>query len=292
MRKPKQSHYDYFELLQLAYDGRELRIVHRQRVGLEEMVPGWRISGAGLTNPISDGDDLLVGAQGGRPGRTPGCGLLRWRRSRGAWRPAAFDLITPEDNSIEPSVVREGGGDLLFLARGRRESGPPVRVWRSRDNGRSWQRTIFINGLVGSVPISLNQAVDGTPYVASNLYTPWIKVPGGDAGISRLEPAGGRGERSTLCIWPLNERRDGLEAPLLARDCRTEFGVPPSGTVWAADHPSAMTLQLGDGEWHHVLGYRLLDWKENTHFIAPSPRTGAYVEEVFSVGEPVPPWNF
>src|SRR2546427_293435 len=76
--------YDYFELLQLAYDGRELRIVHRQRVGLEEMVPGWRISGAGLTNPISDGDDLLVGAQGGRPGRTPGCGLLRWRRFGGA----------------------------------------------------------------------------------------------------------------------------------------------------------------------------------------------------------------
>ena len=95
-----------------------------------------------------------------------------------------------------------------------------------------------------------------------------------------------------LCLWPLNEQRNGLEAPLVARDCLTEFGVPPSGTVWAADHPSARTVQLSDGEWHHLICYRLLDWKENTHFIAPSPRTGGYVEEVFSVGEPVAPWSF
>ena len=47
-----------------------------------------------------------------------------------------------------------------------------------------------------------------------------------------------------LCLWPLNEQRNGLEAPLVARDCLTEFGVPPSGTVWAADHPSA-TLRVG-----------------------------------------------
>jgi len=284
--------YDYFELFQLAYDGRKLDVARPQRIGLDELLPGWIISGGAMTNPIPDGDDLIVGARGEKPGRTAGCGLLRWRRSAGAWRAVDFSLITPEDNSIEPSVIRDGNGDLLYLARGRRETGPPVRVWRSRDGGRSWERTLFVQGLVGSVPISLNQAVDGTPYIASNIFTPWIKVPGGDGGISRLEPAGGRGERSMLCLWPLNEQRNGLEAPLVARDCLTEFGVPPSGTVWAADHPSARTVQLSDGEWHHLICYRLLDWKENTHFIAPSPRTGGYVEEVFSVGEPVAPWSF
>jgi hypothetical protein len=119
-----------------------------------------------------------------------------------------------------------------------------------------------------------------------------IKVPGGDAGVSRLEPKGGRGERSVLALWPVNEGRDGLGAPLLARDCLTEFGVPPHGTVWAVDHPSAQTVHLGDGAWHHVIGYRILEWKENTHFVGPTPRTGGYVEEVLSVGEPVVPWRF
>jgi hypothetical protein len=284
--------YMYFEFFPFSFDGAQIVLGKREVMRFEDFVPGWRITNTGLTNAIPDGDDLLMGMQGGMPGKTAGSGLMRWRRRGGHWDPVSFDLITPEDNSLEPSVVQDIDGSLLFCARGKRETGPPIRIWRSRDGGGKWERIIFINGLVGSVPISLNQAVDGTPYIASNIKTPMIQVPGGDGGISRLEPKGGRGERSTLCIWPLNEARNGLESPLIARDPLTEFGVPPHGSVWAVDHPSAMTLHLADRNWHNVMGYRMLEWMENTHYVGPTPQTGGYLEEVISAGNPIETWGF
>jgi acid phosphatase class B len=53
-----------------------------------------------------------------------------------------------------------------------------------------------------------------------------------------------------------------------------------------------MNLQLRDGSWHNILGYRILERAEATHAIAPAPQSGAYIEEVLSSGPPLPAWHF
>jgi hypothetical protein len=149
--------------------------------------------------------------------------------------------------------------------------------------------------MIPSVPASLNRAVDGTPYFAANLYEPQFFLPTGlhsDGGVSRLEPVGRRGERSTLCLWPLNDARDGFDAQFVMRDPLSEFGLPPHGTVWAADHADGAVVRLADGRWRALVGWRLLEWKENTHLIAPGPLTGSYLDEVVSFGPPAPLWVF
>jgi hypothetical protein len=128
-----------------------------------------------------------------------------------------------------------------------------------------------------------------------NLYQPEFRLPPGvhsDGGISRLEPKGGRGERSTICLWALNERRDDFATPLIVRDPLVDHGVPPRGTIWAADHATATPVMLRDGRWHSIFAYRMLEWIENTHQTAPSPQTGCYLHEAISLGPAFPPWRF
>jgi hypothetical protein len=288
--------YRFFELSQLRYDGTAFTVGAPERLEMDRLVDGFQLSSAGMGSALADGEDLLVGMTAHRTGASAtGGGVMRWQRQGGAWRPVQYELATPEDNSMEPSLVRDMDGSLLLFSRAPRAMGPPVRIWRQGAPGRPWELKINVNGMIPSVPVTLNRAVDGTPYLAANLYQPQFFLPAGlhsDGGISRLEPSGFRGERSTLCLWPLNETRDGFAAQLVVRDPLVEFGPPPHGTVWAADHATGGVLRLADGQWHALLGYRVLEWKENTHMIAPGPRTGSYLDEVVSFGDPVPLWNF
>lgn len=286
------------ELYQFRYDGTRFTVGPRQKLEPGEILPGFNYAAnPGMGAAIAEGEDLLTGAQGIAPGESnAACGIVRWRFKPGTgWGPTGFEPISPADTSIEPTLVRDLDGAILFHARGRRHMGPPVRVWRQKAPGDPWELRININGMVPSTPITINRAVDGTPFIAANFYQPQYFLPKGlyaDAGVSRLEPVGWRGERSTICIWPLNDSRDGFEAELVARDPRVEFGLPPHGTVWAADHPMASPVRLADNQWHCVMGYRMLEWKENTHFIPPSPQTGSYLDEILSFGPPAPLWNF
>jgi hypothetical protein len=282
-------------LYQLGYDGTNFRIGSPKVLQDTEIIAGHRCGMTGMSSAIADGDDLLATMCARKPGGGANSGIQRWRRVNGTWIPGDYEAVTPDDDSIEPSLVRDLDGSLLFLARGRRKMGPPLRVWRQAKQGAAWELRINVNGLLNSTPITLNRAVDGTPYVASNFYQPEFKLPAGlysDGGISRLEPVGWRGERSTICVWALNEARDGFDAQFVARDPRSEFGLPPHGTVWAVDHPTASPVRLADGQWHSLMGYRMLEWKENTHFIPPSPQTGCYLDEIVSFGPPAPLWNF
>ncbi|MBL9214938.1 MAG: hypothetical protein JNG83_05635 [Opitutaceae bacterium] len=286
------------ELYQLRYDGTRFTVGPREVLLGPDLLPssGYTFENGGMGCAIADGDDLIAGMKGKpRDGKADACGLMRWRRTGGAWRPAAFTAITPEDDSLEPTLVRDVDGGLLMHVRARRHLGPPIRVWRQPAAGQPWQQCIHLNRMIPSTPVTINRAADGTPFLACNLYQPEFKLPAGlvsDGGISRLEPVGWRGERSTLCVMPLNEARDGFDAQFIARDPRTEFGLPPHGTVWAVDHGTASPLRLADGQWRCFMGYRLLEWKENTHFIPPSPQTGTYLDEVVSFGTPAPLWNF
>ncbi len=291
-----EKRYRTLEVRQLSYDGTALRIGPIEKLEAEQLAPGFKFQAGGMSSAIADGEDLLTGVKMARLGVTAASsGLLRWQRTGGAWRPLAYEPVTTEDNSLEPSVIRDLDGALLVSARGPRNMGPPLRVWRQAGAGAPWELKINLNGVLPSTPVAIARAVDGTPFIMGNLYQPEFKLPASlhsDGGISRLEPVGWRGERSTICLWALNAARDGFDAQFVARDPRSEFGLPPHGTVWALDHPEAMPVHLADGQWHTLMGYRMLEWKENTHFIPPSPQTGGYLDEIVSFGPPAPLWNF
>jgi hypothetical protein len=256
-----------------------------------------------MRNAIADGDDLLLGLSGNeiRAGIQPesyglGCGVARWRRGASGWRPVGFVQATDNAGWFEPSLIRDLDGSLLMSARGAPQTAAinTVSVWRSTDGGAAWKQIIDLPGAISQAPVSLNQAADGTPYIASNPYeilstprAPVFPLPRDASGRARL----GGWLRENLYLWPLTPDRTGLEPPLRVRACRTEFGAPPGGSTWNIDHPTGMTLQLGDGAWHHVLSQRILEYAELRGF-GPTPQTGLYMEEVVSAGEPIPVWQF
>lgn len=288
--------YNYIERFQLSYDGRALKSHNMERLKTNEVVSGYELVDRGLSSAIPDGDDLLLPMKARRPDAAMHVsGIVRWRRSGGNWRPVDFAAITPEDNSWEPSAVRDVDGSVLFHGRGKREAGVPVRIWRQAPGSEEWELKLTRTGIASSAPVILSSAADGTPFVMLNLYQPQFAVPPAivsDGGVSRLDPKGRRGERSTICLWALNAERDGFETPLIVKDPLVDYGVPPRGTIWAVDHPNATVLRLADGEWHSVFGYRMLEWIENTHMAPPSPQTGACIGEIISLGPPAPLWRF
>ena len=252
----------------------------------------WRISAPGITNAIPAGDDLLLAVQASDGARSLS-GVVRWAGAAGTWAPAEFWPVTPLGESwSEASLVRDLDGALLFSARGSGgERLTEVRVWRRYDGGPqwrlvfstadvrvlhkeesdpAWQQVIRAAGAHSPSPISINRAADGTPYISANLP---------------------ESARETLCLWPLNPSRTGLETPVVVRAARPEFGAPKGDSRWMVDHPSGAVVRLRDGAWHAVLAYRILDSAE-FRGAAPGPPTGCYVEEVFSVGPAVPTWRF
>lgn len=231
---------------------------------------GWTIVCPGITNAIPDDDDMLQAVQATKEGATA-VGVVRWQRQDGLWAPVSFAPAATGGAWTEPSLVRDTDGALLFSTRGYgADKINLVRVWRSADNGESWELAIDAPDTRHEAPISINQAADGTPYIAANLL--------------------GKG-RESLCLWPLKADRSGLESPMAIRDARAGFGAPPGGSTWMVDHPSGAVLQLADGKWHNVLVYRILGLAEHRGG-DPPPQTGCYVEEVLSAGEPIPTWRF
>ena len=285
--------YQYLEVHQFSYDGQEFRVEKTERVSLTGMLEGWAVLDGAMTNAIPDGEDFLIGVRAepwdsAKSGRHPwsspksGTAVMRWRREEGRWRPVSIVPVAGPNQSFEPSLIRDVDGSLLFCARGGPETDyNDIQIWQSRDGGGEWKKIIHVRGLVSSAPITLNQAADGTPYVAANLYEVFTH-PGRQMAIyrdSRGRVRGGGWTRKTLMLWPLNDQRTGIEEPILVRDCRADFGRPPGGSVWVADHPSGMTVHLADGNWHHVLAYRVLELAELSHATEPAPQTGGYIEE-------------
>ncbi|HUZ47293.1 MAG TPA: hypothetical protein VMW54_11715 [Terriglobia bacterium] len=302
------DHYEYLELQQYSYDGKQFRVLRSEHVEVGELLSGWTLYGGPLSNAIPDGDDLLFAMAGGkldrrgwfenRPAQGVGAGVTRWRRGQEGWRPVSFTPVTGWDRSMEPSLIRDTDGSFLFCARlsGRNA----IRVWRSSRGDKTWAKVIEVSGMTGFGPMTLNQALDGTPYVAANLYDVLLhplarrfRARENSAGVIRGGPAG----REKLCIWPLSSDRTYLETPVLVRDAYAEFGPAPSGDTWNIDHPSALTVQLGDHEWHNIMAMRICDHGEVApiwihHGYSPAPQSGTYIEEAISAGEPIPVWNF
>ncbi|MEC8990901.1 MAG: hypothetical protein VX656_06625 [Candidatus Latescibacterota bacterium] len=280
---------------QLTFDGRAFT-AHEDRADNDLLaVPesDWIVYVNGLHTAIPDGDDLLYPAcattgDASLCWPTPtAAGVCRWQFREDRWQLSHFEPVAMsrqadeprilydepvELAAAEPSLVRDHDGSLLFTARmcGDDEEDHVIRVWRSSDGGRSWSTVIEQSQARGQAPITINRASDGTVYLAAN-------------ALDR--------ERDLLWLWPLNEQRTGLLEGMEIRDALEEFGPPPTGPVWFMDHPTAVTLRLGDGQWHHILVCRLMDRGEHAG-AAPPPQTGMYVEEVTSSGPAIPEWHF
>jgi hypothetical protein len=280
----RNGHFDYqdardryAELFQFAYDGEEFHILEKTRVNAGTLLSDWEITGNFITNAIPDGRDLLY-VMVARVNDVSVSGLTRWRHEGNGWHPVSFVPVTGNDATwTEPSLIRDGDGNLLFSARSSSRAVPSIAfdiaVWLSRDNGEAWRQVIYRKNCRARSPVSINRAVDGTPYIAAN-----------------IPPL--RRTREVLCLWPLNESRTGLECRITARDACAEFGPAPSGSWWRVDHPTSSIIRLADGLWHNILCYRIVDNGEVEGSAAPALQTGCYVEEVLSRGKAAPAWNF
>ena len=277
--------WEYHELCQFSYNGTDIFITdtHRLLPG-QELLPGRSPSGS-LRTAIPDGEDLIAGSNGG---------LVRWRAGKEGWCPASFTDITGGIPGSEDSLIRDVGGSLLYSFRPSRSDSvdtstfQAILVWRSEDNGESWEKIIDIKNLRNGGPLTLNSAADGTPYVAANLtFQAFIRKDGAIDDCVRSS-----GYREVIMLWPLKEDRSGVLSPFVVRWPRYEFGPPPGGGSWAADHPTGEVVRLADGQWHSVLCYRVLEWGENGLCYPPTPWSGAYAEEVISSGDPKPVWEF
>jgi hypothetical protein len=293
--------YGYWEFQQYAFDGERFRVTRTERIPFAELFAGWQIVNGGMTNAIADGDDLLVpmigkSNLGADKRRFNGSAVLRMRRQGEFWKAVACEPIGPLEQTIEPSLVRDVDGRLLASARGSGDRRNDVRIVGSEDAGRSWSNLIEVNEAIGAGPITLNNAADGTPYIAACRL---VNTPGPNDPLTLAARARNRAvesnsnSRNTLAIRPLSAGRDKLAEEIEVLDCRAKFG-PPQGSNWSwrADHPSGMTVRLADGKWHHLLGVRVQDYREIKEAMPPTSRTGMYVYEILSSGPVRPLWNF
>lgn len=308
---------DMNEVYQLAYDGATFttQLSHRRMQNSGEPLrigdTGWTILTDWLSTAIPNGDDLLLPTLAARVDRAAlSVGVIRWARRAGVWQPIGFDPVeitqgpvpdgpNPKERCpwMEPSLARDADGSLLVAARGadtfhdagRSGSGYLLRVWRSTNPGK-WEIAIDAPAMRLNSPVTINVAADGSAYLISNPY---------DRAFIPETDASGRG-RERMMLWPLNATRTGVTQAMPARDCRCEFGPPPSlGTSdqppekWMADHANGVTVRLADGRWHHVLCYRICHYPRYRNYgTPPSPHNGCAVEEVVTAEHTHPPWRF
>ena len=277
-----------WHLHQYTYDGSQFQIAGSAQIEPDALVPGRTVKSRPLACAIPDRDDqlLALGTQAQEPSqhgsRGSQTGLARWRRDGGGrWQIHAYTPIPGAETTSEPSVVRDLDGSLLVAARpGRGERVESLLVWRSADNGTTWEQVIRLDG-VRRGPVTINRATDGSPYLAAN---PLHTFSGEEREYAR----------EALNLWPLAPDRRSLLPPVLVRDGHAEWGRNAQGYLRALDHPSGRTVRLADGTWRHALAYRVLGpWEVEVGADADTlPIPGTYVDEIRSAGDPAPPWVF
>jgi hypothetical protein len=277
----KSDVYTRVRIQQLTFDGKILQITSEETFEETDLFPGTRCLGLGLSAAIPDGDDLVVGTNFGSFAHWMS-GFTRWQRLDGRWQLTDFRVVDP--HGMEPSLVRDPIDDSLLMgSRASADMTTPTAlaptIYRSTDRGITWKRIFAKRILEGWNPVVLNRALDGTLYFATNRHHLPL--------VHRLA------KRNMLWAYPVaDDRTDTLE-PILIRDGPTEFGPPPTpNSTWRLDHPIGTNIRLADGVWRHVLAYRGLDDAEMYTTAGPSDRTGTYLEEVVSLGEPLPIWKF
>lgn len=296
--------YDEVEIMQLAWDGKKLLVTGREHQSFYN--PAGKFTAAydprpPLAGVVSDGEDLLTGlTKRINNERLPRAGVCRWQRHNGKWQIAEFTPIGAP-GSFEPSLIRDKDGLLLYTHRTAVKRWTPelkldpealadaelsrdIRIWRSRDNGRTWQQCIHKKDCANACPVSIAVTNSGTPVILTNAKA--------DVLGSGEEMFHG-GVREKMLLWPLNDARNALLEPLPARDAIAEFGNAPYGRGWYLDHPVSLRIRLSDKKWHCAVAYRNLDISESGGNKTATPFTGLYVEKINTPEADIPaPWKF
>ena len=252
----------------------------------------WRLTGAGLGAGVADGDGMLMPAMAviarpackGEKSSSIAAGVMRWEVSTdGVWQPVSFTPIVisvgegGEQFWHEPSLVRMPDGALLFSARPRfGVYEHSIRLWRSTD-GLAWQVVFDALEARAESPVTINTALDGSPYFAFNPWRPDYATRGYSCGRRRLE------------IRPMRPDLRDWDEGLLVRS------APDDGSVhskWYFDHPMSANIRLKDGKWRHVLAYRSYCDGGHDDLDKTSLRYGAYLDVVESNGPEFVPWKF
>lgn len=295
---PVADRHSMIEVQQYRYDGVHFTVEHSALFETGALLPGWVVTSMPLGNCLADGDDFL-GTLVARPAGSDavaGSGLVRWQRHDGRWHLCGYTPVPGAEGAFEPSLIRDCDGSLLFTVRGglsfamegkqnseSKSCENDIRVWKSEDGGVTWLQILHAPGVRAATPVTINKASNGTVYIAGN--------PHRDTD-SRGEKLPSIEMRESLLLWPLSTDRTQLLVPVLARDCNSDFGVPPFGSIWRADHPVGMTIRLADGQWHHILPYRVLEQSECTSDAPVTAYTGTYVDEVLTQEPVQPEWCF
>ena len=302
----EEDAYRQVIIQQYAYDGENFRVTGETTtpMGTAPLVGNWFWDRHFFQTAIPDGEDLLTTMRCRRGNAKLGYdGLCRWRRIDGRWQVVSFTPVTPLDETFEASLIRDRDGSLLPCARPAFRSlvveihyGWPrhletsLWVWRSQDNGETWEQVIDIPDARSGTPVTINQALDGSPYILTN-----PRVHRCSQGYLRHKIA----YRERLLAYPLTPDRHGVEAPLNVLDCNAQFGPPPEAyhdlgwpAMWKADLATGHNLRLADGRWHHIIFARGMLDLENISNHPPTERTGCYIAEVTTDGAAAAPWLF
>jgi hypothetical protein len=277
----------FFELAQYRFDGERFYIERRERMTPEQVLPGYVVKNRPLSMGVMSGDGFVTGMVAGKPGEVHGVGVTRWSRASGWWRPEGFNWVTEKDTSFEPSTVRDSDGAILLCARGYGVEGiskeerakiDPAKinrfqVWRSRDEGATWEQIIKLDNMRPWSPVCINLLSDGTPYIAANRK---VQVRPDMRGATTPDAR----MREYLCAWKLAADRRNVEPESLLLDANQVLGTVPSGLVWYLDHPIGALLTFNDGQKHAVIGFRVADAAEVVRDARPSGVTGFWAQEV------------
>jgi hypothetical protein len=243
---------------------------------------------------------------GGPLGECYGSVCSRWRYGKDGWRPVSYASVTAQgpDMSGEPSIVRDRDGSLLFSVRGKGTAVPPgasdeglentyehFRVYRSRDNGSTWERIIHLAEIRSPTPVVINSLKNGEPYLAANPFKGMLK-DGKGRTIYKTRV------REELMAGPLTPDRRGVEKPVMLLDANAQFGKVRQydemnhANHWHLDHPEGGVIRLRDGQWHSLLAFRCTDTALCGFGLPPPPQAGTWIEEIACDGETVAPWQF
>lgn len=293
------------EFIQCSYRNNKFSVDKRELKTIDKILPGYFLGGGHMGGFVTDGADMLVPFSGSKvnpDGKMYGCGFARFKYINNEWHaveytPVAEDLTQFHGisdffgNYVEPSMVRAKDGSLVFTCRevGDKPFAPGpqdaerLKVWRSENNGKTWKQIIEIPHFHPLVPLSINRCGNGELYITTNGYC---------TENSKGEKVGSIVLRETVYIWPLKEDFSGLYDQISVRDGNRDFGTPTWGSYWRLDHPQGETVRLKDGKLHSILAYRVLEHDECDSDAKLTPYTGCYLDEIITVGEDLPVWNF
>lgn len=297
----EDEHYYAMELHQFSYDGKEFRETGVTQCKIDELLPGCLLGGGMMSTAIADGNDLLLPLSGGY-GRIDGCGLVRFRRNNGNWQATEYMPVIHDrehfytisgtvGNYIEPSVLREIDGSILFtmrevgaepFAKGTLDA-ERLRVFRSADGGKSWETVVDQPHFHTLTPLSIVRAADGTPCIIAN--APALRNYKNESVNSIVL-------REKMLLHELAPDRKSLMKPLTVCDAVGEYPEPFFNSWWRIDHPIGLPVRMKDGLWHGLLVYRVLEHAECDDDAPMTPLTGCYVQELNTPAENAPLWKF